>query len=197
MTTKEYHADEMRNQERHLVNGVTQKKHRPLWPIWGTPSTQPFRAGGGPNLRRAWLAQLGGPTSVPPFFAVVVGRVSPPSNQSKVPKHSHAFVATLGHPQHAPALGGGATISAVGLRGVARGPDICAAIFCGRRRPRQPDIRPINNAKTFTGVCGHFGAPPARPRIVWWGHYICSGPAARCSRARYLCRHFLRSSSAA
>ena len=162
---EKYLADEMPDQRRQRANGVTGKKHRTLRTNWGTPSTHRLWPGGGSHMRRATIARPGGPLSGPPSFAVAVGRHPTHHDQSDVPKHSPAFVAPLGHPQHAPAFGGGATVSATGLGRVAQGSDICAAIFCGRRRPGQSASWPINSAKTFICVCGPFGAPRTRIRL--------------------------------
>jgi len=194
---EKYLADEMPDQRRQRANGVTGKKHRTLRTNWGTPSTHRLWPGGGSHMRRATIARPGGPLSGPPSFAVAVGRHPTHHDQSDVPKHSPAFVAPLGHPQHAPAFGGGATVSATGLGRVAQGSDICAAIFCGRRRPGQSASWPINSAKTFTCVCGPFGAPPAHPFYGWVADRIWGGPRL-CGRMDHSAgRHRLRSLSGA
>jgi len=83
---------------------------------------------------------------------------------------STAFVAPLTHPQHAHVLAGGGVISPGGPHCGADWPASGAATCCGHRRPPCRASRPIRSAKTIMGVCGPFGAPPAR-------HPVCQSAA--------------------
>jgi len=128
------------------------------------------------------LAALGGPPFGPPFLVVGVAGIHPIPDQWDRSKHSQAFVAPLGHPQHAPFLGGGGLRTCRGPVGGAWGPPVWTALFSGRRGRHTSDPRPMGSVKTFTGVCGPFGAPPARSCSGRCGRLLHLGACSLCFR---------------
>jgi len=176
---------------RHPTNEIAQNIHRRLWPLWGTPSTHPFWPVAGSVSPGGLLATLGGPLLPPPFLAARIARPGRhPTNEIAQNIHSRLWPLWGTPSTHRFWPGAGPNLR----RGcIARlgGPPWVPPIFCGRRRPRPSASRPIRCAKTFTAVCGLFGAPPARPRlgrcpvlVHSLAHLSCTGWLSVCNTVR-------------